>query len=258
MIPKIIHYCWLSGDPIPVPLQKYMKSWKTYLPEYEFWLWNFDRFDINSSVWVQEAFQAKKYAFAADYIRCYALYNYGGIYLDMDVEVLKPFDDLLDLPYFIGMEDSAAAIEAAIMGAQKGHPLFQKTMEYYTNRHFVKSDGNYDTRPLPQIMRQIIDENFQYTKILSMSDFARGSYRNICLFPQDYFSPKSYKTKKIHLTENTYTIHHFVAGWHGCKEQLYRCVESVLGIGLHIYCLYAIKDFLSKIFQELTRYGLFL
>lgn len=229
MIPKIIHYCWLSGDPIPVPLQKYMKSWKTYLPEYEFWLWNFDRFDINSSVWVQEAFQAKKYAFAADYIRCYALYNYGGIYLDMDVEVLKPFDDLLDLPYFIGMEDSAAAIEAAIMGAQKGHPLFQKTMEYYTNRHFVKSDGNYDTRPLPQIMRQIIDENFQYTKILSMSDFARGSYRNICLFPQDYFSPKSYKTKKIHLTENTYTIHHFVAGWHGCKEQLYRCVEKCFG-----------------------------
>ena len=89
MIPKIIHYCWLSNDPIPEKLQEYMKSWKEKLPDYEFKLWNFDCFDINSSQWVKEAFEAKKYAFAADYIRLYAVYNYGGIYMDMDVEVIK-------------------------------------------------------------------------------------------------------------------------------------------------------------------------
>lgn len=89
MIPKIIHYCWLSNDPIPADMQRYIESWKKFLPDYEFMLWNFSRFDINSSDWVKEAFKNKKYAFAADYIRLYALYNYGGIYMDMDVEVLE-------------------------------------------------------------------------------------------------------------------------------------------------------------------------
>src|SRR5574344_1400117 len=102
MIPQIIHYCWLSNDPYPAELVGYMETWKKMLPDYEFILWNFDRFDISSSIWVKEAFNAKKYAFAADYIRCYALYNYGGIYLDMDVEVIKPFDDLLSKKYFLG------------------------------------------------------------------------------------------------------------------------------------------------------------
>ena len=76
MIPKIIHYCWLSNDAVPQELQMYMATWKEKLPSYEFILWNFDRFDINSSLWVRQAFEAKKYAFAADYIRLYAVYNY--------------------------------------------------------------------------------------------------------------------------------------------------------------------------------------
>ena len=87
MIPKIIHYCWLSNDPIPAKLKKCMDSWKKQLPDYEFMLWNFDRFAKDRSVWVSQAFDSRKYAFAADYIRLYALYNYGGIYLDMDVDI---------------------------------------------------------------------------------------------------------------------------------------------------------------------------
>ena len=91
MIPKIIHYCWLSKDPIPKDMQMFIDGWYEKLPDYEFMLWDFNRFDIHSSQWVKEAFSKKKYAFAADYIRLYALYNYGGIYMDMDVEVLKSF-----------------------------------------------------------------------------------------------------------------------------------------------------------------------
>ena len=241
MIPKIIHYCWLSDDPIPAPLQKYMKSWKKYLPEYEFWLWNLDRFDINSSMWVQEAFRAKKYAFAADYIRCYALYNYGGIYLDMDVEVLKPFDDLLNLPYFIGMEDSPAAIEAAIIGVEKKHALFQEMMDYYKNRHFVSPSGNYDMRTLPDIMRQIIDEKFHYTQITSISDFEKVPIQEICIFPRDWFSPKSLHDGKIHLTEKSYAIHHFSGSWVSpLRKKIRRIVIFIGGIRL--------KDFLKRIF----------
>ena len=103
-MPKIIHYCWLSGEPYPELVQRCMQSWKEKLPDYEFMLWDMNRFDIHSVPWVEQACAAKKWAFAADYIRLYALYNYGGIYLDSDVEVLKSFDDLLELPYFFGRE----------------------------------------------------------------------------------------------------------------------------------------------------------
>ena len=111
MIPKVIHYCWLSGDPIPEKLQRCMDSWKKFLPDYEFVLWDLERFDIKTSQWVKEAFEARKYAFAADYIRLYAVYNYGGIYMDMDVEVVRPFDDLLASPYILGLE-SEKGVEA--------------------------------------------------------------------------------------------------------------------------------------------------
>ena len=106
MIPKIIHYCWLRNEPFPDDVQAYMATWKKHLPDYEFKLWNFSCFDIESSRWVKEAYMYRRYAIAADYIRIYALYNYGEIYLDTDVEVLKSYNDLLELPYFIGRERS--------------------------------------------------------------------------------------------------------------------------------------------------------
>ena len=102
MIPKILHLCWLSGDAYPAKIAKCIDSWKRVLPDYDIILWDTKRFPLSQSQWVREAFEKKKYAFAADYIRFYALYTMGGIYLDSDVEVLKSFDDLLDLPYFMG------------------------------------------------------------------------------------------------------------------------------------------------------------
>ena len=101
MIPKIIHFCWLSDDPYPQEIQRCLDSWKKILPDYESWKWDRKRFDINAIPWTKEAFEAKKYAFAADYIRLYALYNYGGIYMDMDVEVLKTFNPFLKLSTMI-------------------------------------------------------------------------------------------------------------------------------------------------------------
>lgn len=140
MIPKIIHYCWLSNEPFPDDVQKCMDTWRKHLPDYEFKLWNFSCFDIESSQWVKEAFMYRKYAFAADYIRIFALYNYGGIYLDTDVEVLKSYNDLLELPYFIGLEKSKdegeVSIEAATMGFEKGHPLLKDILGYYDKRKF--------------------------------------------------------------------------------------------------------------------------
>lgn len=118
MIPKIIHLCWLSDNDYPPKIKRCLKSWQKYLPEYKIMLWDTKRFNLDESIWVKQAFTKKKYAFAADYIRFYALYNYGGIYLDSDVEVLKNFDDLLQFPYFMGTE-KAGTIEAAILERKK-------------------------------------------------------------------------------------------------------------------------------------------
>jgi hypothetical protein len=181
-------------------------------------LWNFDRFDINSSLWVKQAFEVKKYAFAADYIRLYALYNYGGIYLDTDVEILKPFDDLLDLPYFIGREHNpdlrGNPIEAATMGSEKGIFWLGKCLEYYRNRKFIKWNGLYDELPLPCIMEKVIKDNF---KLIPVSDKKSVIYdeKNVFFLQVNYFSPKQFPVHggEIHITKNTYSIHHFTDTW---------------------------------------------
>ncbi|MBQ4189828.1 MAG: glycosyl transferase, partial [Bacteroidales bacterium] len=140
MIPKIIHLCWLSGDPYPEKIQYCIDSWKKVLPDYEVMLWDTSRFDVNSIPWTKQAFEAKKYAFVADYIRLYAVYNYGGIYLDSDVEAIRPFDDLLDLPYFVGAEAGLGGIELAAFGAEKGLEWVEYAMHYYEGRNFIKED----------------------------------------------------------------------------------------------------------------------
>lgn len=159
MIPKIIHFCWMSGDPYPKKIQKCIDSWHRCLPDYEIVLWDSKRFDVNSSIWVKEAYEHKKYAFCADYIRLYALYNYGGIYLDSDVEVLKSYDELLHLPYFIGLE-SSGHIEAATIGAEKHNEFLGKVLEYYQNRHFVKPDGSLDIMIMPKVIDDVIKSNY--------------------------------------------------------------------------------------------------
>ena len=212
MIPKIIHFCWLSGDPYPKKIQQCIDSWKRHLPDYEIWLWDVNRFDINSSIWVKEAFEHKKYAFCADYIRAFALYNYGGIYLDSDVEVVKSYNDLLDLPYFVGYE-SSGNIEAATMGFEKGNDIMKQILNHYENLHFVKSNGEYDVVIMPLIIKSAI-EAYEIKEIKSKHEFEYDS-KVLNIFPYDWFSPIDSTGKRFVLraTENTYSIHHFVSAW---------------------------------------------
>lgn len=215
MIPKIIHYCWLSNDPIPTSLQEYMKSWKKFLPDYEFMLWNFDRFNKESSTWVQEAFKRKKYAFAADYIRLYAVYNYGGFYLDMDVEVIKPFDNLLNLKSAICWQDKQNGFEAACFGAEKHSSWLKECLEYYHNRNFIQPNGKMDIKPLPRIMEDTLRNNgYDIRSVQSISEALFSSHeKEIAILPNSFFSPKSYITGIIESTADTYSIHHFAASW---------------------------------------------
>lgn len=215
MIPKIIHYCWLSNDPIPQILQNYMLSWKKELPDYEFILWNFDRFDKNSSRWVKEAFENKKYAFAADYIRLYALYKYGGIYLDMDVEVLKSFNDLLTLKTMLCFENSnCESLEVAAFGVEKESEWIKVCLEEYQKRNFIKEDGSFNLEPLPQVVKRCLYRNgFQIKKVINIEQAQKLSNKEIPVFPCSFFSPKSYLTGDLKTTANTYSIHHFTGSW---------------------------------------------
>lgn len=227
MIPKIIHYCWLSGDPVPQNLQDYMATWKAKLPDYEFILWDRNRFDLHSSEWVRQAFEARKYAFAADYIRLYAVYHYGGIYMDMDIEVVKPFDELLDSPYFFGYEKEDG-IEAGIFGAEKHHPLLKQCLDYYHNRNFIDAQGRMSITPLPEIMYSLLsaDHRFQKRTTLKLADDPQTVY----LFPNDYFTAKSYTTGKVTRTRNTYTVHHFAGSWVSksskLKKNIYQFIRN--------------------------------
>ena len=218
MIPKIIHYCWLSNDSIPKDLKKYMKSWKEKLYDYEFILWDLNRFDLNRSLWVKQAFEAKKYAFAADYIRLYAVYNYGGIYMDMDVEVIKSFNDLLRNDYILGYE-AAKGLEAGVFGAPKKAPWVKEVLEYYTSKEFALPNGLYNDTPLPIIMDEVLNADYITNK-------------KIVPLPTDFLTAKSYKTGKITITPNTYTIHHFAGSWKSWDEKMKIIIARIIGTKL--------------------------
>lgn len=245
MIPKIIHYCWLSEDPYPAKIKMCIKSWKIFLPDYEFMLWDLNRFDINSSIWVKQAYDEKKYAFAADYIRLYALQEYGGIYLDTDVEVIKSFNDLLDLPYFVCAEAVDFAIEAAVIGAKKGCSWITKCLNHYTNRNFIIGFCKFDCTALPYIISTVVHEHYQYLLIENRESY-NYDINIVCVFPNDWFCNNGF-SKIITKTNNTYCIHHMNNAWHRRnKKEMIRHIISLTTkfTGIHyIYRLFFKKKY---------------
>jgi len=233
MIPKIIHYCWLSDQEYPKHIQENIASWKTMLPDYEFILWDTERFELSESAWVQEAFENKKFAFASDFIRLHALYFYGGIYLDTDVEILKSFDDLLSLPYFIGSQHNDL-VEAAVLGSEKGLSWILNCMQYYDKRPFIKDDGNFDMLVLPSIIQSQIEckRNLKVMEDEEARTHQQLPLNNetLYLFPFDYFCAKNYETGKISITDNTYTIHHFNSAWLPFFSKIRRKLIRTIGI----------------------------
>ena len=208
MIPKLIHYCWLSGDPVPVDYTKLMRSWDKKLFGYEFMLWDTSRFDISSLTWTQKAFAAKHYASTSDYIRLYAVYHFGGIYLDMDVEVVKPFDDLLNAGIFLSIENHECNhLEAGCFGAEKGHPFIKKCLDWFDTHSFGLPDYI-----LPAVMYEVWKTQFAA----------------IPLYSSDYFTAKSTLNGKIEKTSNTYTVHHFATNWISKADRLERNTGQLL------------------------------
>lgn len=169
MIPKIIHYCWLSNQKKPESVRKCLSSWKKFLPNYEFRCWNASSIEAINSKFATEAYNMQKWAFASDYIRLYALYNEGGIYLDSDVQVWDNLDSLLDNDFFTGLEmrdkeHTQIYLEAAVMGSVKGNAFVKKCLDFYDNRSFIKEDGELDQVPIPTIISPIMEEMYGWQR----------------------------------------------------------------------------------------------
>lgn len=206
-IPKKIHYIWLGGGDKSDLVRKCIDSWKKKLPDYEIIEWNPENLDITFNQFAQEAFNAKKWAFAADVIRWKVLFEHGGIYLDSDVEVIKSFDDLLQYSAFTGYEKSGS-VQTAVVGSEKGNIWVKRWLDFYDDKKFVLNDGSYEMTPNPVFITEILLKNnveLNFDKTVEVED--------LIIFPSDYFSPKDAGTREIKITKNTYAIHHFSASW---------------------------------------------
>lgn len=207
-IPKIIHFCWFGKKPHNDLVIKCINSWKEHLPDYEIIEWNEENFDVNSNNYVREAYNSKKFAFVTDYVRLFALYKYGGIYMDTDVEVIKNIDEFLVHSAFSGFE-TEVNIPTAIMGSNKNNEWIKLLLDYYDNKSFIKEDGNFDITTNVTTITNITQEQFGI-KLNNQFQDIKGV---LTLYPNDYFCPKSYVTGKIKLTNNTHVIHHFNGSW---------------------------------------------
>ncbi len=224
MIPKKIHYCWLSGDEYPPLIEHCIETFKEKMPDYELVLWDRNKFDIGSHPWVKAAFEQKKYAFAADYIRAYALYHEGGIYLDSDVEVLKSFTPLLKYKSVIGFEASTCGIEAAVMAAESGMTWCKGILDSYEKRPFSMDYVRANNLLAPNVVRSALHKIYPNQDWESMPSSAYVTDDDILVCPSTFFSPILYDIEKSYSHGNsnlnkyrrnpeTYCIHLFNASW---------------------------------------------
>ena len=229
MIPKRIHYCWFSHDTYPESIRKCIASWHEYMPDYEFVLWDSERVNQIDSIWLKECLAEKKWAFAADFVRVYALYWEGGIYLDTDVFVYRSFDPLLNDSFFIGREGVIQTkyyegvqsyLTSHCFGAEPGHSFLRLTLDYYQTRHFITGtpgsfpeDLRYDMEVMPYIQSRLA-EPFGWNPNITATDVQHLT-NGVVVYPERFFGLKGNQ----HLSDDTYAHHLALGGWRGPDYQ---------------------------------------
>lgn len=222
MIPKKIHYCWFGRGDMPDLAKNCIESWKKYLPEYEIKEWNEDNFNLDKYPYVREAYDSRKYAFVTDVVRLYALYTEGGVYMDTDVEILKPIDILLKFEAVSGFE-TPTQIPTGLIASQKNVPIIKNLLDEYENIHFIKEDGNFDlTTNVTRISNAFIRKGLIQNNTLQTVD-------GFTLLPKDYLCPKDHATGRIKITKNTLCIHHFAGSWVSNWDKIKIKISRILG-----------------------------
>ncbi|CAH1225181.1 hypothetical protein PAECIP111892_05576 [Paenibacillus auburnensis] len=222
-IPKLIHYCWFGRGELPDLAKKCIKSWQEILPDFEIKVWNEDNFDIASNNYVKEAYDAKKYAFVTDYVRLYALFHEGGIYMDTDVEVVKPLDSFLEHEAFTGFQ-TIDELPTGLIASVSGNHWIKENLNVYKEKSFLKQDGTFDTTA----------NVYSITNISKKMGFKEGNdfhylMNEVAVYPIEYFCAKDFATNKLYVTENTYAIHHFAGSWLSPKEKMKLKLRGIIG-----------------------------
>lgn len=206
MIPKVIHYCWFGGAPLPELAQKCIASWRKYCPDYEIREWNEGNFDVNCCAYAKEAYDSRKWAFVTDVARLYVLAAYGGIYMDTDVEVLRPLDYILEHEAVSGFEKDNR-VPTGLMASVPDQVMIKELLHEYDDIHFLRQDGSMDdTTNVVRITNACLRHGLR-------PDGTLQTINGFTFLPKDYLCPKDCTTGEIHLTENSYAIHHFDGSW---------------------------------------------
>ena len=254
---KTIHYCWFGRNSLPEEANKCIESWKRYCPDYEIKEWNESNFDFSICNYAKEAYEAKKWAFVSDYARFWILYNYGGIYFDTDVELIKPIDDLIEKGPFMGGEPSGkntyriAAGLGLYVGSQ--HPIYKDILNHYKTLKFRISDGVYNDET---IVTYITDIARKYG-FKGNGDIE--TFEGITVYPPEYFCPMNVNTGELNITNNTRSIHWYSALWKDQREaeihrnsiQLYNKMPNTVG-----KCVSIIYENISKTIYYAQKEGI--
>ncbi|MDO5472612.1 MAG: glycosyltransferase [Akkermansia sp.] len=225
MIPKTIHYCWFGRKPLPKLAQACIASWKKYLPDYKIIEWNEDTFDIYSNEYTKSAYLQGKYAYVTDYIRLYALYEHGGIYMDTDVEVLKSLDVFLHHPAFSGFERENT-VPTGIMASEKGGVWVKTLLGLYKDKKFDINEGT-NVVLITEAMKSwgiVLDNSYQELR------------NQVVFYPNDYFCPMGPCGRKLRLTQNSHTIHHFAGSWLPLKTKIRIKIMKMLPDSIESFC----------------------
>ncbi len=223
MIPKRIHYCWFGHGEMPQLSKDCIASWHKFMPDWEYRLWNEDNFDIKSVPYTQEAYEAGKYAFVSDYVRLWALFNEGGVYLDTDVEVFKPFDDLMTYSAFGGFEGSKhLPMGTCVMASEANGEWVCEQLIAYRDRHFLKVDGTFDlTTNVQFISAKMREQGF-------VQDGKEQDYKDLHIFPVEYFCPR-HTTGEYVRTDYTYCDHLGMSSWTSQAQGWKSFVGKIVG-----------------------------
>lgn len=226
MIPKVIHYCWFGGKPLPKSALKCIESWKRYFPDYKIKEWNETNYDISKIEYIKQAYQEKKYAFVSDYARFDILYHEGGIYFDTDVEVVRSFDDILAQGAFMGFEEDATLKKCGQvnpglgMGVEPQNSLYKDILDYYRKQSFYRDDGAINTETVVTKITHVL-QHYGLRNIEGIQ-WING----IGIYPKEYFNPKDSSSGRINKTKNTHSVHWYSSSWFSPSQRIRNLILS--------------------------------
>ena len=209
MIPKVIHYCWFGGNPLPELAVKCIESWRKLLPDYEIKEWNESNFDVHCCRYVEEAYNTKKWAFVADYARFLALYKEGGLYFDTDIEVLKPFDDLLSYNVVFGFGMHGTSLSLPVFLAAPGQKCFADILDYYAQKTFINHDGSLNTTTIEITAANVLTKSYG----LQLNGERQLLEGDIAILPSECFGSTDWRTGVVSKNPNLYIIHYADGSW---------------------------------------------